>query len=203
MCGIVGLYLKNPALNSQLGALFEPMLLEMTQRGPDSTGFALYRDPVAQGEVKVVMQHPDPDFDWAPVRATLEARFGTLLSLRTQHTHCLMVLRAAEDAVQTWLLRQALPVAVVSVEQLYPWPFDDVARIIDRYSNADEIVWLQEEPENMGAWNHIKGNLFGEHGETHDIRRASRRESASPAAGASAIHAAEARELLEEALGGI
>lgn len=115
MCGIVGLYLKNPALNSQLGALFEPMLLEMTQRGPDSTGFALYRDPVAQGEVKVVMQHPDPDFDWAPVRATLEARFGTLLSLKTRHTHCLMVLRAAEDAVQTWLLRQTLPVAVVSV----------------------------------------------------------------------------------------
>ena len=45
MCGIVGLYLKNRALEPQLGALFEPMLLEMTQRGPDSTGFAVYRDP--------------------------------------------------------------------------------------------------------------------------------------------------------------
>ena len=104
--------------------------------------------------------------------------------------------RAERDARQ-------VPVAVVSVEQLYPWPFDDVARIIDRYGNADEIVWLQEEPENMGAWNHIKGNLYGVHGETHDIRRVSRRESASPAAGASAIHAAEVRELLDEVLGGI
>ena len=95
------------------------------------------------------------------------------------------------------------PVAIVSIEQLYPWPFDDVARIVDRYANADEIVWLQEEPENMGAWNHIKGNLFRDHDETHDIARVSRRESASPAAGASAIHHAEVRELFDAALGGI
>ena len=58
MCGIVGLYLKNPALNRQLGQLFEPMLLEMTQRGPDSTGFAIYRDPQPAGRMKVVYRTP-------------------------------------------------------------------------------------------------------------------------------------------------
>ena len=44
MCGIVGLYLKNPALESKLGELFEPMLIAMTERGPDSAGFAIYGD---------------------------------------------------------------------------------------------------------------------------------------------------------------
>jgi glutamate synthase domain-containing protein 1 len=47
MCGIVGLYLKNPQLESQLGKLFEPMLQAMTDRGPDSAGFAIYGDEVA------------------------------------------------------------------------------------------------------------------------------------------------------------
>ncbi len=51
MCGIVGLYLKNPALESQLGKLFEPMLEAMTGRGPDSAGFAIYGDEVQDGWV--------------------------------------------------------------------------------------------------------------------------------------------------------
>ena len=98
--------------------------------------------------------------------------------------------------------RQA-PVAVVRIEQLFPWPFDAVGRILDKYANADEIVWLQEEPENMGAWNHIKGNLYSRHGETHHIRRVSRQESASPATGSSAIHHAEVRDLMSSSLGDI
>ena len=46
MCGIVGLYLKNQALENQLGALFAPMLEAMTDRGPDSAGFAIYGDEI-------------------------------------------------------------------------------------------------------------------------------------------------------------
>lgn len=95
------------------------------------------------------------------------------------------------------------PVAVVRVEQLYPWPYADVARIVEKYANADEIVWLQEEPENMGAWNHIKGRLYEAHDETHHIRRVSRQESASPATGSHAIHLAEVHDLFESALGDI
>ena len=47
MCGIVGLFIKNPALESQLGVLVSPMLSEMTERGHDSAGIAVYRDRVA------------------------------------------------------------------------------------------------------------------------------------------------------------
>jgi len=92
------------------------------------------------------------------------------------------------------------PVAIARVEQLYPWPYEGVAAVLERYPNADEIVWLQEEPENMGAWNHIKGRLYEAHEDTHRIRRVSRQESASPATGVLAIHQAEQRDLLDNAL---
>ena len=49
MCGIVGLYLKNPKLQSKLGQMFKPMMIEMTNRGPDSAGVAIYRNPVKKG----------------------------------------------------------------------------------------------------------------------------------------------------------
>ena len=65
MCGIVGLYLKNKALESQLGALFEPMLIAMTDRGPDSAGFAIYGDEVADDSIKLTLRHADENYDWA------------------------------------------------------------------------------------------------------------------------------------------
>lgn len=115
MCGIVGLYLKNPALNARLGELFEPMLLEMTQRGPDSTGFALYRDPEPGSRVKLVLQNPDPSFDWGGIQAALEAVFGPAARVERVHTHCLLVLTATEDALRSWLTVHPLPCAVVSM----------------------------------------------------------------------------------------
>jgi 2-oxoglutarate dehydrogenase E1 component len=98
---------------------------------------------------------------------------------------------------------EATAASVVRVEQLYPWPFAAVAHVLQRYSNANEIVWLQEEPENMGAWNAVKGRLYEAHGDTHRIRRVSRPESGSPATGAIAIHRQEQDELLQRAFGGL
>src|SRR6202034_763611 len=49
----------------------------------------------------------------------------------------------------------AASVAVVRVEQLYPWPLAELTAIFDRYAEATEVVWLQEEPENMGAWTFV------------------------------------------------
>ena len=101
--------------------------------------------------------------------------------------------RAARDEA-------AAPVAVISVEQLYPWPFDAVAAVLAKYSNAREIYWLQEEPENMGPWNFVKGRLYEAHGETHSITRVSRAESGSPATGVLAIHQQEVEDLMQRTL---
>lgn len=95
--------------------------------------------------------------------------------------------------------RREAPAAVVRVEQLYPWPFERVAETLDRYPNARQVVWLQEEPENMGPWNGVKGRLYEAHGDTHTIRRVSRPESGSPATGSQAIHRQEQEELFERA----
>ncbi|MCB1015613.1 MAG: multifunctional oxoglutarate decarboxylase/oxoglutarate dehydrogenase thiamine pyrophosphate-binding subunit/dihydrolipoyllysine-residue succinyltransferase subunit [Acidimicrobiales bacterium] len=95
---------------------------------------------------------------------------------------------------------QGAPVAVARVEQLYPWPYDHVAEVLGRYPNAKELVWLQEEPENMGPWNFVKGRLYEAHEDTHTIRRISRTESGSPATGSHAVHQQEQAELLSAAL---
>jgi multifunctional 2-oxoglutarate metabolism enzyme len=95
------------------------------------------------------------------------------------------------------------PVAIVRAEQLYPWAADQAAEILGRYENAGEVVWLQEEPENMGAWNFVKGRLYEGLGDDYRIRRVSRPESGSPAVGSHAVHVQEQEELLERALDGL
>ncbi len=90
--------------------------------------------------------------------------------------------------------------AIVRVEQLYPWPFAAVARQLERYPNAAELLWVQEEPENMGPWNAVKGRLYEAHESTHAIRRVSRFESGSPACGSAKVHSQEVAQLLDEAL---
>jgi 2-oxoglutarate decarboxylase len=95
--------------------------------------------------------------------------------------------------------QHGIPTAIVRVEQLFPWPYQAVADELARYPNCREIVWLQEEPENMGAWNGVKGRLYEAHGGDYEIRRVSRADAGSPATGKSAIHLQEQRELLERA----
>ena len=81
--------------------------------------------------------------------------------------------------------------AVVRVEQLYPWPHEDVSRIVDQYPNIAEIVWAQEEPKNMGAWSYVAPRLRASAGNALIIRYIGRPERSSPAEGYAASHAAE------------
>ena len=64
MCGIVGIYLKNEALNPDLGKLLAAMLIEMSDRGPGSAGIALYRDPVAESHCQLTL-HSAEQVDWS------------------------------------------------------------------------------------------------------------------------------------------
>jgi len=102
---------------------------------------------------------------------------------------------------ETWRDQAGAPVAVARVEQLFPWPFEAVAKELSRFPNCTEIVWLQEEPENMGSWNTIKGNLYTAHGDSFEIRRVSRPDEASPATGSHAIHVQEQDLILQTAFG--
>ena len=93
------------------------------------------------------------------------------------------------------------PVAVVRVEQLYPWPKDNLQTVLDSYPAAREVVWLQDEPENMGAWNFVHSRLHRLLRDTRQLRHVTRAESASPASGSGALHRLEQEDLLVRAIG--
>ena len=106
MCGIVGLYLKNPELESRIGELFKPMLIAMTDRGPDSAGFAIYGDEVGEGWVKLTLRHPDADYDWEALATRLKTELQLELSW-FQNASVAVFKVHAEEAT----LRECLPIA--------------------------------------------------------------------------------------------
>ena len=97
--------------------------------------------------------------------------------------------------------RAARPdVALCRLEQLYPVPMRDFRAMLDAYPKADEIVWVQEEPENMGAWDFIRPHLVEVSG-GRTVRRLARPRSASPAEGSAARHALNQQALVNQAYG--
>jgi 2-oxoglutarate dehydrogenase E1 component len=80
-------------------------------------------------------------------------------------------------------------VAVVRVEELYPFPADLIAEVLERYRQAREVVWLQEEPRNMGAWPFVEPRLQAIVGD-RSLRYVGRPERASPAEGWADAHRA-------------
>jgi 2-oxoglutarate decarboxylase len=96
--------------------------------------------------------------------------------------------------------KRGAPVAVVRVEQLYPWPYDRLSEVASRYPNARQVVWLQEEPSNMGAWAFAQDRLAERLADTHEIIRVSRHESGSPATGSHTIHVQEQEAIIDAAL---
>ncbi len=95
------------------------------------------------------------------------------------------------------------PVAVVRVEQLYPFPKDEVAKILSQYSNATSLLWLQEEPRNMGPWPFVHGRLLDLLPDGMNLLNATRHESGSPATGSHAVHLQELEDLLDKAFGNL
>jgi 2-oxoglutarate dehydrogenase E1 component len=91
-------------------------------------------------------------------------------------------------------------VAICRLEQLYPVPMRDLRALIDGYPKAEEVVWIQEEPENMGAWEFIRPHLL-EVSSGRAVRRIARPRSASPAEGSAARHAINQQFLIDQAFG--
>ncbi|HEY8518584.1 MAG TPA: 2-oxoglutarate dehydrogenase E1 component [Gammaproteobacteria bacterium] len=91
-------------------------------------------------------------------------------------------------------------VAIVRIEELYPFPIEEYARVIARYRNAREIVWCQEEPQNQGAWYQIRHRLQEPLGEHHQLFYAGRPGAAAPASGIHALHTRQQQALVSAAL---
>jgi 2-oxoglutarate dehydrogenase E1 component len=92
-------------------------------------------------------------------------------------------------------------VAVARLEQFYPFPNKDISQALDTYKNLKEIVWCQEEPQNMGGWTFVSPRLNRLLSDNQELIYAGRHSSASPAAGQKKIHEAEQKKLIDKAIG--
>ena len=94
-------------------------------------------------------------------------------------------------------------IALVRIEQLYPFPYDDLEQIIAKYKNIKEVVWCQEEPSNQGAWfshRHRIQRVLDRFEDKKQINLVSRPAAAAPAVGMMKLHLKQQAELVEEAL---
>jgi 2-oxoglutarate dehydrogenase E1 component len=91
-------------------------------------------------------------------------------------------------------------VALVRIEQLYPFPAEEYAAVIRKYSQAHEIVWCQEEPQNQGAWYQIRHRLNEPLTREHRLLYAGRAPAAAPATGIPQMHMDQQKQLVDAAL---
>ncbi len=91
-------------------------------------------------------------------------------------------------------------VAVVRLEQFYPFPAARLTEIFASYPNATQLFWTQEEPQNMGGWHFVESRLRTVKPQVVELRYVGRSASASPATGSYAIHELEQKHIVDEAL---
>ncbi|MBO0906415.1 class II glutamine amidotransferase [Jiella sonneratiae] len=108
MCGIVGLFLKDPALEPRLGELLSDMLITMTDRGPDSAGIAIYGKP-GPGRVKLTLQSDRPDEDFETIAERLSHVTRTAPKVAVKSSHAVVQLPAAALDEARAFIRRALP----------------------------------------------------------------------------------------------
>ena len=93
-------------------------------------------------------------------------------------------------------------IAILRIEQLYPFPEDDLVEILAPYTNLKHAVWCQEEPMNQGAWyssQHHMRRILGRHNKALVLEYAGRDASAAPACGYASKHAEQQEKLLQDA----
>ena len=104
------------------------------------------------------------------------------------------------DLVEEAAKREISDVAILRVEQLYPFPRTEVKAELDKYPAAKEVIWCQEEPMNQGAWYQIKHHFQAVVADRHTVAYAGRPRSPAPACGHLGRHLAEQAALVELAL---
>jgi methylamine---glutamate N-methyltransferase subunit A len=116
MCGIAGLFSKSSDVSESLGSHLGDMLLQLSDRGPDSAGVAIYRDPAPSGSSKVSLFSPDPEQDWTGVRDALAEAFGAGEAM-PRGSHAVIVVETDAADAQGWLHERYPELRVMSAGQ--------------------------------------------------------------------------------------
>ena len=91
-------------------------------------------------------------------------------------------------------------VPIIRLEQLYPFPYDDMKALLETYPKLNEIVWAQEEPQNMGGWNFVRGRMLEVVKPSQKLSYVGRKNSGTPAEGSSKAHELEQKRIVQETL---
>ncbi|MFX1675908.1 amidophosphoribosyltransferase [Paraburkholderia sp. A2WS-5] len=110
MCGIVGLLIKQPSLRERLGELMVPMLLGMTERGPDSAGLAVFTEPVDEDTRKISLYsgltEEAADFNWQGLVHEMNAHLGAGASVQAKGNHAVLSVSTAPETAKRWIAEQ-------------------------------------------------------------------------------------------------
>ncbi|WP_294085299.1 2-oxoglutarate dehydrogenase E1 component [uncultured Actinobacillus sp.] len=104
------------------------------------------------------------------------------------------------DLLEERRKKEQTDVAIIRIEQLYPFPVEDMAKVLEPYAHVKDFVWCQEEPQNQGAWYCSKHNFEAVIPAKAKLHYAGRPASAAPAVGYASLHNKQQRELVEQAL---
>ena len=114
MCGIVGLFTKTPKLQTRLGDYLSSMLIEMSDRGPDSAGVAIYREPAPQGATKLSLFAADPDYGWKGLLGELKRELHDRATLEVRGSHAVVVVHEPFETIAAWLAANRPELKIVS-----------------------------------------------------------------------------------------
>ena len=103
MCGIVGLFSKSKQIESHLGMYLSKMLVEMTERGPDSAGIAIYRNPTNTQHTKLTVLSPESQYDWQQVSADLSKHYNGEVNFEVRGNQATYIVPGGEEGITAWL----------------------------------------------------------------------------------------------------
>lgn len=155
-----------------------------------------FRKPLVVMSPKSLLRHPKvvspiEDFTSGAFQEVIGDNYATVRSVKR------VVLCSGKvyyDLLERQEKEKRKDVAIIRIEQLHPFPKNQVEQLLAKYKGAEDFVWLQEEPENMGYWNFIQ-RAYSD----RDLTLISRKASASPATGYAKQHSLEQQDLVEKA----
>src|SRR5438093_1235970 len=118
MCGIVGLFCKAPDLEPRLGEYLGAMLAQMSDRGPDSAGVAVYREPVPNGSSKLTLYSFDSEMSWEALRGELAAAFGDAQEAGRRARHAVFIVEGEAVEVEEWIRRNRRDGRIMSADRV-------------------------------------------------------------------------------------
>src|SRR5262249_48597306 len=117
MCGIVGIFAKSPEIEQTLGVHLAAMLTQLSDRGPDSAGIAVYREPAGSGAAKLTLFSPDPLENWDVLKGSLASVFGSCAERSIRASHAVVTVQAEASDVEEWVREHRPDLRVMSAGQ--------------------------------------------------------------------------------------